>query len=65
MGRMISGKQFKDRLPVDRPGTDDLDPKTMTDEQIKQYQEGIARAYERGGGSIAMLDPDTLTSPRQ
>ena len=65
MSRKISAKQFEDRLPVDRPGADSLDQKTMTDEQIKQYQEGITRAYKRGGGSIAMLDPDTLPLPRQ
>ena len=65
MGRKISTKRFEDRLPVDRQGADKLDPKTMTDEQIKQYQKGIAQAYKRGGGSITMLDPDTLPFPRQ
>ena len=65
MSWKVSTKQFEDRLPVDRPGADNFDPKTMTDEQVKKYQEGIARAYKRGGGSIVMLDPDTLPSPQQ
>ena len=65
MSRKISTERFTDRVPVDRPGADNIDPRPMTDEQIKQYQEGIARAYKRGGGSIALLDPDTLPSPRQ
>ena len=60
-----STKQFESRLPVDRPATDNIDRKTITDKQIKQYQKGIARAYKRGGGSIAMLEPDTLPSPGQ
>ena len=65
MSRKVSTERFKHVLPVDKPGADNIDRKTMTDEQIKQYQEGIARAYKHGGGSIAMLDPDTLPSPRQ
>lgn len=64
MSRTVSTKQLKDRLLVEMPGVDNPDPKKMTCEQITQYQEGIARAYKRGG-SIAMLDPDTLPSPRQ
>lgn len=65
MSRRVSTERFKHVLPVDRPGADNIDPKTMTEKQIKQYQEGIARAYKCAGGSIAMLDPDTLPSPRQ
>ncbi|KAF6234479.1 hypothetical protein HO173_007104 [Letharia columbiana] len=64
-GRTVSIKQLGDRLLVEMPGVDNHDPQNMTDGQIKKYQEGIARAYRRGGGSIAMLDPDTLPSPRQ
>ena len=43
----------------------DTDPKYMTDGEIKAYQEEIARVYRRGGGSIAMLDPDSLPSHQQ
>lgn len=64
MSRTVSTKELEDRLLVEMPGVDNPDPDKMTCEQIKKYQEGIARAYKRGG-SIAMLDPDTLPSPRQ
>ena len=65
LSRRVTTERFNHVLPVDRPGADNIDPQNMTDEQIKQYQEGIARSYKHGGGSIAMLDPDTLPSPRQ
>lgn len=65
MSRMVSIKQLEDRLLVVMPGVDNPDPENMTDGEIKKYQDGIVRAYRRGGGSIAMLDPDTLSSPRQ
>ena len=64
MSRMASMKQLENRLLVEIPGVDNPDPENMTDEQIKKYQERIARAY-RHGGSLAMLDPDTLPSPGQ
>ena len=65
MSRTASIKQLEDRLLVEMPGVDNPEPDNMTDEQIKKYQEGIALAYRRGGGSLAMLDPDTLPSPRK
>ncbi|KAL9130715.1 MAG: hypothetical protein Q9175_006952 [Cornicularia normoerica] len=65
MSRPVSLKQLEDRLLVQMPGVDNADPENMSDGQIKRYQEEIARAYSRGGGSIALLDPDTLPSPRQ
>ena len=64
ISRTVSTKQLEERLLVERPGMDKSDPRSMTDE-LKKYQERIARAYKRGGGSIAMLDPDTLPFPRQ
>ena len=63
--RTVCTKQLEDRLQVEMPGVDTTDAKNMIGEQIKKYQEGIARTYKRGGGSIAMLDPNTLPSPRQ
>ena len=65
MSRTVSIKQLEDRSLVQMPDVDDPNPKVMTDEQIKKYQENITRAYKRGGGSITMLDPDTLLSPRE
>lgn len=65
VSRTVSTKQLEDRLLVERPGMDEPDPRNMTNEQIRKYQEGIAREYKRGGGNIAMLNPDTLPSPQQ
>ena len=65
MSRTISIKQLEDRLLVEMPGWDNPNPENMTDGEIKKYQERFARAYRRGGGSLAMLDLDTLLSPRQ
>ena len=65
MSQRISTEPFQNPLPFNRPGADNIDQKTITDEQIKQDQKGIARAYKRGGGNIAMLNPDTLPFPRQ
>ena len=65
ISRKVSIKQLEDRLLVEMPGVDNPEPDNMTDEQIKEYQEGIALAYRRGGGSLAMLDPDTLPPSRK
>lgn len=64
LSRAVSIKQLEDRLLVEMRGVDNPDPDNMTDEQIKEYQEGIAQVYRHGGGSLAMLDPDILPSPR-
>ena len=63
--RTIPRKQLEDRSLVEMPSVDDSDPEDMTDGQIKKYHEELTRAYRRGGGSLAMLDPDTLQSSRQ
>ena len=65
LSRAVSIKQLEDRLLVEMPGVDNPDPDNMTDEQIRNYQEGIAQAYRHGGGSLAMLNPDMLPSPRR
>ena len=59
MSHVVTLKQSEDQV------LNDTDPKYMTDREIKAYQEEIARIYRRGGGSIAMLDPNSLPSPRQ
>ena len=59
MSQVVPLKQLEDQM------LDGTDPKYMTDGEIKAYQEEIARVYRRGGGSIAMLDPNSLPSPRQ
>ncbi|CAF9904680.1 MAG: hypothetical protein ALECFALPRED_009388 [Alectoria fallacina] len=65
ISRTVFIKQLEDRLLVEMPGVNNPNPENMTDEQIKRYQEGIARAYRHGGGILARLDPDTLPSPSQ
>ena len=59
MSHAVTLKQSGDQM------LNDTDLKYMTDAEIKAYQEEIARVYRRGGGSIAMLDPDSLPSPQQ
>ncbi len=63
LSRKVSVKQLEDKLLVEMPGVDNPEPENMTDEQIRKYQESIARAYKHGG-ITAMVDPDTLPSPR-
>ena len=65
ISRTVYTKQLEDRLLVERPGMNEPDPRNMTNEQIRKYEESIARAYKRGGGSIAILNPDTLPCPQQ
>ena len=65
MSRTFSIKQSEDRMLVEMPGVDNPEPENTTDEQIKKYQERIALAYRRGGGSLAMVNTDVLPSPRK
>lgn len=64
LSRKVSVKKLEDKLIVEMPGVDNPEPENMTDEQIRRYQEGVARAYKHGG-STAMVDPSALPSPRQ
>lgn len=59
----LSVQQLEDKLLVEMPGVDNPEPQNLSDEQIKQFQVDIGRAYQHGGGT-AMIDPDTLPSPR-
>ena len=64
ISRRVSIKQLQDRLLVVMPGVDNPDSYNMTMEQMRRYQDGMARAYKNDdGGSTAMVDPDTLPSP--
>ena len=63
LSRKVSVQKLEDNLLVQMPGVDNPEPNNMTDEQIRIYQEGVARAYKHGG-SGAMIDPYTLPSPR-
>ena len=59
MSHVATLKQSRDQM------LNDTDPKYMTYGEIKAYQEEIALVYRRGGGSIAMLDPNSLPSHQQ
>jgi len=63
--RKISVKKLEDKLLVEMPGADNPEPNNMTDDQMRRYQQSIQRAYKHGGGSHAMVDPETLPSPRE
>ena len=63
LSRKVSVQKLEDKLLVQMPGVDNPEPNNMTDDQVRKYQEGVARAYKHGG-STAMIDPYTLPSPR-
>lgn len=62
--REVSVKMLQDKLLAEMPGVDNPEPDNLTPEQIRRYQESIERAERYGGGSHAVVDPDTLPSPR-
>ncbi|MCJ1370669.1 hypothetical protein MMC20_001882 [Loxospora ochrophaea] len=62
--KRISLKELEDRFVVDMPGVDNPEPDSMTSEQIRRYQESIAKAIKAAKGRNAFLDPETLPSPR-
>ena len=64
LSRKVSVKKLEDKLLVEMPGVDNPEPNNMTDDQVRRYQQSIGRAYKHGG-ETAMVDPDTLPSPRQ
>ena len=59
MSHVVTLKQSGDQM------LNDTDSRYMTNGEIKAYQEQIARVYRRGGGSIAMLNPNSLPSYQQ
>ena len=63
--RQLSAKKVQDRLLAQMPGADNPEPENMSTEQIRMYQESVERAYKLAGGDHAMLDPETLPTPRQ
>lgn len=65
MSRTVSVGQLEDRMPVEMPGVDYLEPQNMKNERERKNQERLALAYRPEGGSLAMLDPDTLSPPRK
>lgn len=60
----MSVKDLEDKIVVNMPGVDNPDPPSVTAEQIRFYQEGVERAYNKAGVSHGLVDPQTLPSPR-
>ena len=62
--RQVSVKKIQDKLLAQMPGADNTEPDNMTTEQIGRYQQSVENACKFAGGSHAMLDPETLPTPR-
>jgi len=64
ISRRVSCKKLEDKLLVEMPGVDNPEPENMTDQQMRRYQESVARAC-RHAGTNAMVDPNAFPpSPR-
>jgi hypothetical protein len=64
ISRRVSCKRLEDKLLVEMPGVDNPEPENMTDQQMRRYQESVARACGHAGTN-AMVDPNTAPpSPR-
>ncbi len=61
--RQVSMKNLRDKLLLEMPGVDSPEPENMTEQRMREYQEKLARIRKKEG-SGAMVDPDTLPSPR-
>ena len=61
--RQISAGKLGDKLLQHMPGVDDPEPVNMRDWEVRKFQENLADLRRREG-SDAMVDPDTLPSPR-
>ena len=61
--RQVSARKLGDKLLQHMPGVDDPEPINMKDWEVRKFQEDLADLRRREG-SDAMVDPDTLPSPR-
>ncbi len=61
--RQVSMKNLQDKLLLEMPGVDNPEPENMTEQRMREYQEKLARIHKKEG-SGAMVDPNTLPSPR-
>ena len=61
--RQVSMKNLHDKLLLEMPGVDNPEPENMTEQRMREYQEKLARIHKKEGRG-AMIDPDTLPSPR-
>ena len=63
--KKASGKAPQDELLAEMPGVKHFHQKIVMNEEIRRYQESIEQAYRHYGGPHALVDPNTLPSPRQ
>lgn len=64
ISRRVSCKELEDKFLVEMPGVDNPEPKNMTEQQMRRYQDSVARGC-RYRGIKTMIDPNTLLpSPR-
>ena len=63
--RPVSVQKIEDRLLAQMPGVDNPEPENMSNEQIRRYQQSVVRACDVAGGAHAMVNPETLPTPRQ
>ena len=61
--RQVSMKNLQDKLLLEMPGVDSPEPENITEQRMREYQEKLARIHKKEG-SGAMVNPDTLPSPR-
>lgn len=61
--RQVNARKLRDKLLQHMPGVDDPEPIDMKDWEVKKFQGDLAGLWKREG-SDAMVDPDTLPSPR-
>lgn len=61
--RQVSMKNLRDKLLLEIPGVSSTEPENVTEQRMREYQERLARIHKKEG-SDAMVDPDTLPSPR-
>lgn len=60
-GPSSSLTDWEDKFVVNMPSAKEPNPPTMSAQQIAEFQQSIERVHNDGG---AMLDPDSLPSPR-
>ena len=61
--RQVNARKLRDKLLQHMPGVDDPEPIDMKDWEVRKFRGDLADLWKREG-SDAMVDPDTLPSPR-
>ena len=61
--RQVSTRDLQGKLPLEMSGVDEPELENVMEQRTKEYQKILARIRKKEG-SGAMVDPDTLPSPR-